>query len=308
MDVSDREISSSWKGVTRLVANWVRYFKHQAFRWGPNLPWRTWRREIKGEPTKLTVLLKKRLDDYIQRKPSCPILPFPPPPFSRRFDRNQNTLKSCVIALRFSKSPRKVKLKFYKSVQKPPRISDDPSSRIFPKEKSSMRLEADAGFTLFCALKWALFLMILGYSVAFEVNQYNFISVPFINLRNCKLPFDRMWFHLPKRHLRGFEQNKRRYCVSLHLRKSSIGKCVVARASIMPAHPLRSCKSSFTNKSKSSFYILKQFKIASFRSSLGSQSERHPQGIAHARSLNSESFFNLIPTVVSLVSKKRENS
>ena len=81
---------------------------------------------------------------------------------------------------------------------------------------------------------------------------------------------------------------------------------VVARASIMPAHPLRSFKSSFTNKSKSSFYILKQFKIASFRSSLGSQSGRHPQGMAHARSLNSESFFNLIPTVVSLVSKKRE--
>lgn len=81
---------------------------------------------------------------------------------------------------------------------------------------------------------------------------------------------------------------------------------VVARASIMPAHPLRSCKGSFTNKSKSSFYILKQFKIASFRSSLGSQSGRHQQGMAHARSLNSESFFNLIPTVVSLVSKKRE--
>ena len=148
--------------------------------------------------------------------------------------------------------------------------------------------------------------MILGYSVAIEVNQYNFIPVPFINLRNCKVPFDRMWFHLPKRHLRGFEQNKRGYCVSLHLRKSSIGKCVVARASIMPAHSLRSCKFSFTSKSKSSFYILKQFKIASFRSSLGSQSGRHPQGIAHARSLNSESFFNLFPTVVSLVSKKRE--
>ena len=183
-----------------------------------------------------------------------------------------------------------------------------PFESHIPKREVQYATWRDAGFTLFCVLIWALFLMILGYSVAFEVNQYNFIPVPFINLRNCKVPFDRMWFHLPKRHLRGFEQNKRGYCVSLHLRKSSIGKCVVARASIMPAHSLRSCKSSFTNKSKSSFYIWKQFKIASFRSSLGSQSGRHPQGIAYARSLNSESFFNLIPTVVSLVSKKRENS
>ena len=215
-----------------------------------------------------------------------------------------------------------MKLKFYKFLQKPSQIEIEiiqicskttqnfrrPFESHIPKREVQYATWRDAGFTLFCVLKWALFVMILGYSIAFEVNQYNFISVPFVNLRNCKVPFDRMWFHFPKRHRRGFVQNKRCYCVSLHLRKSSIGKRVVVRTSIMPAHPLRSCKSSFTNKSKFSFYILKQFKIASFRTSLGSQSGRHPQGIAHARSLNSESFFKLIPTAVSLVSKKRENS